>query len=188
MSEEAKNFNNILFIPAFDGLRGIACLAVFLVHYQQKVKLHLDIGPFQAERLLENGNTGVALFFALSGFLLSLPFWQSDSSKPQPIKIRQYLLNRLARILPAFYVCLTILIVHNHLWEDKDNLHDIFLHYFFLLNFSDSAIFRINQPFWTLAVEMQFYLLLPVLFIPRKISDRSRIFFLSFFFNCSVSC
>jgi len=49
-------------IAGLDGLRALACLAVFGVHFQQAVSLQGNIGPFDLARFLENGNTGVALF------------------------------------------------------------------------------------------------------------------------------
>lgn len=61
-----------------DGLRGIACLMVFAVHFGQLSRLQGSFGYFELGRLLENGNSGAALFFALSGFHLSLPYWQAQ--------------------------------------------------------------------------------------------------------------
>lgn len=148
-------------IPGFDGLRGIACLAVFAVHFQQHVRLAGAFGPFELPRLLENGNHGVALFFALSGFLLGLPLWECIRSHRTFPPLGAYWAKRLARIVPAYFVCLTALIVLNRHGEKLDGWRDIVLHYAFLFNFREASIFSINPPFWTLAVEVQFYLLLP---------------------------
>ena len=152
-------------IPGFDGLRGIACLAVFAVHFQQHVHLSASFGPFEIPRLLENGNTGVALFFALSGFLLGLPLWKCIHSHRDFPPLGAYWAKRLARIVPAYFICLTALIVLNRHWETPDAWRDIVLHYAFLFNFRQASIFSVNPPFWTLAVEMHFYLLLPLFFL-----------------------
>ena len=152
-------------VPGFDGLRGIACLAVFAVHFQQHVRLSAAFGPFELPRLLENGNTGVALFFALSGFLLGLPLWECIHSHRDFPPLRAYWAKRLARVVPAYFICLTALIVLNRHWENPDPWRDIVLHYTFLFNYRQASIFSINPPFWTLAVEVQFYLLLPLFFL-----------------------
>lgn len=152
-------------IHGLTGLRGIACLAVFLVHFQQQCKIEYRLPPFDLGRLLENGNTGVALFFALSGFLLSIPFWEARGSgapRPSPFK---FFARRLARIVPAYYLCLTALIVANRLWLEDDSRLDMTLHYLFAFNFREDSIFSINAPFWTIAVETQFYALLPCIFV-----------------------
>lgn len=161
-------------IPGLDGLRALACLAVFGVHFQQTVSLQGNIGPFSLSRFLENGNTGVALFFVLSGFLLSIPFWRSlERAEPVP-RWHIFWLKRAARILPAYFLCLTLLVVHNRLWEQTGESTNILLHYLLLFNYSPQHIFSINPPFWTLAVEVQFYALLPLIFLliaafPRRV-------------------
>ena len=138
---------------------------VFAVHFGQITSLQGVAGPFDVARLMENGNTGVALFFALSGFLLCLPYWKAlISGTPRP-PTGVFLRRRAARILPAYFACLTILIVVNRFWQKSDWERDVLLHYSLVFNYFDATIFRINPPFWTLAVEAQFYLLVPLLFL-----------------------
>lgn len=158
-------------IPGLDGLRAVAALAVFGVHYNQIVRLDYHLGPFSIYTLLANGNHGVSLFFSLSGFLLSLPFWQALANRTSFPDVRTYLLRRAVRILPAYYLALTALIFLGNLWRIPDARVDILLHYTFLFNYTEFSIFSINPPFWTLAVEAQFYLLLPCIFmVIRKFS------------------
>lgn len=155
-------------LPGLDGLRAVACLAVFAVHFGQIAHVGGNVGPFELGRWLENGNTGVALFFALSGFLLALPFWRAlVDGAPAPATGR-YLLRRAARIVPAYYACLTGLIVAGRFWNEGGWLLDAALHYVFAFNFSNDTVFGVNPPFWTIAVEVQFYLLLPLLFLPFR--------------------
>jgi peptidoglycan/LPS O-acetylase OafA/YrhL len=147
------------------GLRGIACLAVFMVHFQQQTGVDGEVAGLDLKRLLVNGNTGVALFFMLSAFLLAMPFWRSlEHDQPLP-GLAGFWVRRLARILPAYYVCLTGLVVLGRQWQEPGGLSDILLHYALLFGFRDATIFSINPPFWTLAVECQFYLLLPLPFL-----------------------
>lgn len=152
-------------IHGLDGLRALACLAVFGVHFQQFVKLQAHVGPFDLSRFLENGNTGVALFFVLSGFLLSIPFWRNLDRGERAPNWAGFWLKRASRILPAYYLCLTLLVINNHLWEQAGEGNNILLHYLLLFNYSSQSIFAINPAFWTLAVEMQFYALFPFIFL-----------------------
>ncbi|MCK4783838.1 MAG: acyltransferase [Desulfobacteraceae bacterium] len=152
-------------ISGLDGLRALAALAVFGVHYNQIVRFNYHVGPISIPTLLANGNHGVSLFFTLSGFLLSLPFWRAMASGDPLPSMRVYTLRRIARILPAYYVALTTLIFLGNLWRIPDARMDIILHYTFLFNYTEFSIFSINPPFWTLAIETQFYLLLPCIFL-----------------------
>jgi peptidoglycan/LPS O-acetylase OafA/YrhL len=151
-------------IDGLDGLRALAALAVFGVHFNQTVRLEGRLGPFDLARLLANGEHGVSLFFTLSGFLLGMPFWRAlDAGGARPA-LGSYAVRRLARILPAYYVALTALIVLSGMWRYAQTYPDIALHYAFLFNLTEFSIFSINPPFWTLAVEVQFYALLPLAF------------------------
>ena len=98
-------------LRGLDGLRGLAALAVFGVHYNQIVDIDVQIGPFDFYLLLVNGEYGVALFFILSGLLLSQPFWKSVLYHADWPNVKTYVIRRLARILPAYYLALTLLII-----------------------------------------------------------------------------
>lgn len=153
-------------IAAFDGLRACAAMAVFGVHFQQITQVDPGlIGPFDAARALINGNVGVSLFFTLSGFLLSMPFWRAKTGVTRPPAIDAYWLRRIVRIVPAYYLCLTGLLIWNGALFDADESTNVLLHYLFVFNFSNDYFYDFNPPFWTLAVEMQFYVLLPLLFV-----------------------
>jgi peptidoglycan/LPS O-acetylase OafA/YrhL len=173
---ETNTSNTSMRLHGLDGLRGLAALAVFGVHYNQIIDVETRVGPFDFYLLLANGEYGVALFFILSGFLLSQPFWKSMlNAAPWP-DTRTYVIRRLARIVPAYYLALTILILLAGYWRYPQAWTDILLHYSFLFNYAEFSIFSINPPFWTLAVEVQFYCLLPLLFVLiRRCSLRSSI-------------
>lgn len=144
------------YLAGFDGLRGLACLAVFGVHLQQLTGVGASLGPIDLARLLQNGNTGVCLLFMLSGFLLALPIWsdrpEKDAAAPTP-GLLAFAIKRIGRIVPAYFLCLTALVL---LGRGK-GANDAVLHYLFLHNFHEATIYGINEPFWTLAVQAQFY-------------------------------
>ena len=163
-------------LRGLDGLRGLAALAVFGVHYNQIVDVDAQTGPFDFYRLLVNGEYGVALFFILSGLLLSQPFWKSVLYQADWPDLKTYVLHRLARILPAYYLALTILIILTGYWRYPEAWADILLHYSFLFNYTEFSIFSINAPFWTLAVEVQFYCLLPLIFLMLRRFSAQNVF------------
>jgi peptidoglycan/LPS O-acetylase OafA/YrhL len=161
-------------LAGLDGLRGLAALAVFGVHYHQIVDIDAKIGPFELYRFFVNGEHGVALFFILSGLLRSQPFWNAILYEASWPTAKGFVLRRLARILPAYYLCLTLLVLLTGYWRYEDTRTDILLHYVFLFNYAEYSIFSLNGALWTLAVEVQFYILLPLLFLTlRKLPPRS---------------
>lgn len=145
-------------LRGLDGLRALACLAVFGVHFQQATGVTGRWGFVDIGQLLENGNTGVALFFVLSGFLLALPLWNRASVNPLADVLHGYAGKRLARILPAYYLCLTALVLIKRHWQGSSGLQSTVLHYLCLQNYSPTAFYSISSQFWTVAVQMQFYL------------------------------
>ena len=151
-------------IRALDGLRAAAALSIVVFH-----ALHAE--DFQHSALGGVlGNffwflpTGVHLFFVLSGFLLFLPYARALLlNRPLPGFWRFYQ-RRALRILPAYLVVLVALAwlqsAHRGTPVTGESLlaHLLMIHDMFVPFNRD-----FEGPFWTLAVEAQFYLLLPVL-------------------------
>jgi peptidoglycan/LPS O-acetylase OafA/YrhL len=156
-------------IKALDGVRAIACLSVMSFHlnlfsfYGHVWSPYLDtIGAlFSSVTLL--GETGVMLFFILSGFLLFLPFAKAMLlDQPWP-SLRRYYVRRVFRILPAYYVALLLITLYLHPeYFQPAHLHDFWLFLTFRMDFPITYQ-QLNAPFWTLAIEFQFYLLLPLI-------------------------
>ena len=183
---EKQHLRSPNYIPGLNGLRCIACLSVFIYHFQQTTKLDVQWGIFNFTRLMENGNTGVSLFFILSGFLLSMPLWKKKTSKKIPSGLFKFWLRRFLRIAPAYYVCLIGLIILQKRWDHSNAVTDILLHFSFLHNLSEQSFYNLNPPFWTLAVEAQFYLILPLfLYIINRLKPFAA-FILLFFSGISA--
>jgi peptidoglycan/LPS O-acetylase OafA/YrhL len=134
--------------------------------------LEVDI-PIWAEPVIEVIRLfpGVPIFFVVSGFLVSGSFEKSD-------KIKTYLKNRFLRIYPALWGCLgiTILIVAlNGYWGGREfkvadfsiwfSSEIIFGHLYSSEMFSEWGTGKLNGSLWTVPVEIQFYLFLPVLYL-----------------------
>lgn len=152
-------------IPALDGLRAIAVLLVLLRH-SAWFYLHLtgDEAGYRAifnnplGHLLMNGRVGVDLFFLLSGYLISRPFFINPA-----INWKYYLARRGLRILPAYLVMLALVLLGlfpGYVVASGDMLWRIFYHLLFLQDYLPSNILVV---LWSLGVEEKFYLLCPLL-------------------------
>jgi len=139
--------------PLLDGLRGIAALGVFFYHFD-----HLRTLPGPLHQLAAHGNAGVPLFFLLSGFLLYRPL-VVKRVRGQPISLGEFYRRRAARILPAYWVALTILAI----WPGVQRFSDRWWQLYLLgQDFDPHTTFAGIGPAWSLAIEATFYLLLPL--------------------------
>ena len=166
-------------IPALDGLRGIAVLWVIAFHYvvlspaSDPAVEALSRWPW-LESLARHGYLGVDLFFLLSGFLLVMPWLARARTGAPPPALREFYRRRVLRIVPAYYVHLVLLfgaflpMLQGWMYWRPDAYvvawnaiaHGAFLH---LTSPLTSGSLGVNGALWTLAVEAQFYLLLPFL-------------------------
>lgn len=153
-------------IRALDGLRAIAALSIVVFHFYLNQRYEFTAWGQAVVNESYFLATGVHLFFVLSGFLLFLPYARAIlHTKPLPSAKRFYT-RRALRILPAYFVCLAVLILVEPRTPGINGslfVEDILTHIFFIHD--DFPLFAqdIEGPFWTLAVEMQFYLVLPLL-------------------------
>jgi peptidoglycan/LPS O-acetylase OafA/YrhL len=157
-------------IAVLDGVRAIACLSVIAFHVSADAHIwdmqglgHLAIAVVMA------GDTGVTLFFLLSGFLLFLPYAKSLLYEGAWPATRQFYLRRAIRIMPAYYVSLALLTLLTHPeYLRLDHLQQLLLFLTFFMDSSQSTYQQLNGPYWTLAIEWQFYLLLPLLALAMR--------------------
>ncbi len=153
-------------IAVLDGVRAVACLAVISFHLNLIAHLDLKLWTFSvgslASALMLGGGAGVTLFFVLSGFLLFMPYAKSLLFSKDWPSMRQFYLRRALRILPGYYVALFIMIL---LFEpdylQPDHFKQLVLFLTLFMDSTPATYQHLNGPFWTLAVEWQFYLLLP---------------------------
>ncbi len=137
-----------------DGLRAVAISLVVLFHFTKEF--------FPGHRFFSFGWSGVDLFFVISGFVLYLQV-KKKYYKDNTVHYRQYLRNRTLRIVPAYYVSLIITVFLFGM--DKLLSGTFLLHLSFLHIFDYDVAMSIQPLYWTLAVEMQFYVFL-ILAVP----------------------
>jgi peptidoglycan/LPS O-acetylase OafA/YrhL len=151
-------------IVVLDGVRACAILAVMSFHISQKAD-PWDIAKHPFLSSIETfGGSGVTLFFILSGFLLFLPFAKSLLFQAKWPSIRQFYLKRVLRIMPGYYVALfVIILLSQQKYLQPAYWKQLLLFLTFFMDSSHSTSRQLNGPFWTLAVEWQFYMVLPLI-------------------------
>ncbi|MDD9266036.1 acyltransferase family protein [Paenibacillus sp. GCM10023248] len=161
-----------------DSLRGLAAATVVFCHLLPLGNFwlmnKLDKTPFH---LLWAGHEAVILFFILSGFVLSLPYYNNDFKKPI---YKNYLIRRICRIYLPYAVSVIIAIVCMKSfysidffklggWFDKPISSDLVLNHAVLITEFDS--YRFNMVVWSLVHEMRISLIFPLLmFLVLKFS------------------
>ncbi len=182
------------FIPEIDGLRFLAIFLVVFLHLSQFV---IDKTPFPLldspndywplANFLNNGGRGVYLFFAISGFILALPFARHYLANQKKIRLKDFYRKRLTRLEPP-YIIVTLLCFFLLILKGKYGLTELlaplgssllYLHNIFPLGP------YINGVAWSLEVEVQFYILVPLftlLFKLRPLIRRSAFIFIILLF------
>src|SRR5260370_31060953 len=148
-----------------EGLRGIAVLLVFSVHFHALFGSYASIHPI-FERLsgfLGNiGNTGVDLFFVLSGSLIYGILLR------RRVSYFKFIRRRLERIYPAFLAVFLLYLLLSAIFRDESKIHAPFLSacLYVLANAlllpGIFAITPIITVAWSLSYEFFFYLIIPV--------------------------
>lgn len=177
------------FIPEIDGLRFIAIFPVVLHHmfgtFLVITKKMEESGGFNWAtaskqnwliHLISHGNYGVQVFFVISGFILALPFARQHFGIGKAPSMQAYFLRRISRLEPTYLINLSIIFLGYvmlyklpaipmvpHLLASMSYLH----------NQIYAAISTISDVTWSLEVEVQFYILAPVLSLVYKLSNRS---------------
>ena len=152
-----------------DFMRAAACLIVLFHHLAQRLSGGEILPALQVFRTFANNGTfGVAIFFVLSGFLLARPFWQAlDKQEPMP-SLRTYAMRRAARILPGFWLALTVTFVATiaifGARLDGELLLRFLAGFLLVADWHWLTFFpvEVNGPLWSIGFEVTSYMLLPL--------------------------
>ena len=156
-------------VDVLDGFRALFVLLVGWYHIWQQGWLSptfvLSGRVISLDFLLRSGYLWVDGLILLSGFLLYLPYAQGKGSP----SIRAFYKRRLIRILPSYLLCIlplfVIALAKGQYPSSPDALKDLLAHLTFTHNLFPFSTLQtpLNGALWTLAVEMQFYLIFPFL-------------------------
>jgi peptidoglycan/LPS O-acetylase OafA/YrhL len=155
--------------PLMDSLRALAALGVLLTH------VTLFSGVVERNwwgAVPANLAVGVTVFFILSGFLLYRPFFNAEVTGAPLPPTRTFLWRRALRILPAYWLALTVLAIYPGLpgvfgpewWK----------FYGLLQVYSEETATQGIGVAWSLCIEVSFYLVLPVYAFATRMAMRGR--------------
>ena len=155
-------------VASLTGIRAVAALLVMLTHaaYTTGRYNHGYVGLVYSRMEI-----GVAIFFVLSGFLLFGPWVKAAASGGEPPSVRRYAWHRVRRIMPAYLV--TVLVAYavyhfrtagpnpGHTWVGL--FRNLTLSQIYADNYLYSYLHQGLTQMWSLAVEVAFYVVLPLL-------------------------
>jgi peptidoglycan/LPS O-acetylase OafA/YrhL len=167
------------FIPEIDGLRFLAIITVVLFHINTAITKEIGFGLINALDKMGGAKSefslawwwvrldlGVKVFFAISGFVLALPFLKFYLGLTEKrVEIGPYFIRRLTRLEPPFIITLLVFYFVHIFILDHDSLQYL-KHLGAGLIYSHVFIFGegnpINPVTWSLETEAQFYILVPL--------------------------
>jgi peptidoglycan/LPS O-acetylase OafA/YrhL len=167
-------------IRELDGLRFVAIISVVLYHILGQLMVKsghpVAVQPRYAwlVQAVGHGDRGVRLFFVISGFVLGLGFARQHLLHGRPVDLRRYFLRRVTRLEPPYIlnliICAVVASIYYH-QRAAYMLPHLAASIFYLHNVAYRTPSAINGVTWSLEVEIQFYILAPLIsllfLIPR---------------------
>ncbi|HEX5870766.1 MAG TPA: acyltransferase [Longimicrobium sp.] len=164
-------------VPALDGLRGCAVLAVLLLHFTSALGAPSGAPARAVKQAFSAGWIGVDLFFVLSGFLITGIL---ADARRTPHRYRTFYIRRALRILPLYYGFVLLLFVvppligaRTYTTAPADQLP----YWLYLQNFwpLTNRALDFAGHLWSLAIEEQFYLVWPLVVFTLSRSNALRV-------------
>jgi peptidoglycan/LPS O-acetylase OafA/YrhL len=154
------------YLYSLDYLRGFAALAVCLYHFAGRLNYLPDASVFK--KVADFGHFGVEIFFVISGLVIP---YSMERGNYTIRKFFTFIKKRFIRIEPPYLICVVLVLVLNYITtitpfyvgkEFKIDYLQVFYHLGYMNAFM--GMDWLNQVFWTLAIEFQFYLLIALIF------------------------
>jgi peptidoglycan/LPS O-acetylase OafA/YrhL len=157
---------------AGNGVRGVGMLLVFFTH----LFLLADTAPKNNMRsygwaapILGHIDLGLAAFFALSGYLIARPFARHYVIGTRKPRLRSYARNRVLRVVPAFYLFTTLVLLRFGLdgtlesgYENTSGALQVIGQFLFVQGQTGGPAVVPIGPAWSIGAEVGFYLLIPI--------------------------
>jgi peptidoglycan/LPS O-acetylase OafA/YrhL len=150
------------YIAEIDGLRFIAIASVVLFH----TALFSGELIHQSHGMWNIGQKGVELFFAISGFILAVPFARQYLLRERKVRLKSYFLRRLTRLEPPYLISLILLFLLKLASRETNPdqlVKSLAASSFYMHNWVYGTLSLISGVTWSLEIEVQFYILMPLL-------------------------
>jgi peptidoglycan/LPS O-acetylase OafA/YrhL len=144
--------------PCFDGLRALAATSVLVHHVASSTGA---VTSTAAGYAFAHFDAGVAVFFVLSGFLLYRPHALAHLRGQAPPAVGSFYRRRFMRIFPAYWAALTFFALAGVV--NLGTPREAALYYGLVHIYSKAHVLGGIVPAWSLAVEVSFYAVLPLL-------------------------
>ena len=171
--DDAKTRPSLKYVDTCDGLRTMAVLIVAWYHIWQQSWLFPGLTLFghdiSFDPLVRSGYIWVDMMILISGFCLYLPWARMRYEGGTPLRPLDFYARRFMRIHPSYLLTLAIMFavaMATNAYYTTDHLRrDLLSHLTYTHMFFYDAYYSSNLggALWTLAIEMQFYLLFPLL-------------------------
>ena len=172
-------------VKSLDGLRAISIIMVLLAHGSYSLPGYLTNNNFF--QILASGHTGVMIFFVISGYLIT-KLLLIEKERNGGISIKNFYLRRIFRIFPVFYLyIIVVVILKNTSFPDIfTDYRTVFFasadlwnykHLFTFIHLHENNGYWFFGHFWSLAMEEQFYLIWPFLFVKFGTASLRKIVF-----------
>ncbi len=165
---------NQLYLAEIDGMRFLSLSLVILFHirgyFLEKTTIRFTDNPdsyYWLNRFFINADRSVPLFFAISGFILAVPFAHHYINQGKKPNLKQYYLRRVTRLEPPYFIVM-ILIFLAQILLGNYTFRGLLPSLGASLIYSHNLIFHhtplVTVVAWTLEVEIQFYSVAPFIF------------------------
>lgn len=156
------------FLPQIDGLRFVAIATVLGVHIFAFV-IGKNTLPVRSTWLIDNHEhlaRGVQLFFVISGFVIAMPFAASAMSGGPRVGLRNFYARRMTRLEPPFLIAM-LLTYFSLVFIHHSGARELLPHLLATCTYTHAIIYGSKSPIafitWSLEIEVQFYLIAPLI-------------------------
>jgi peptidoglycan/LPS O-acetylase OafA/YrhL len=149
-------------LGVLDGLRGLAVLLVLWYHVWEISWLS---PPSWLAFLPATGFAGVTLFFFLSGFVISYPFFRADDLGRPPPSWGHFAWRRFIKIVPSYVLSIAVAYALGYAQRQPSAalFPDLTTHLLFIHTWFPDRFGSINGVLWTLSIEVEFYCVFPLI-------------------------
>ena len=181
MQSNSRRGNIPGYLYPLDGLRALSVLLIFLFHTWQQSWIFYTLRLNKTTNLInlvvfqKYGYVAIDAFFVISGFGLFYPIARDMFGESHFSGWKDFFFKRLRRIYPSYLLMLILLLIFpalsyitNAITDPRELAKHFLSHVFFVHNFDRGTLGSTISTAWTMPIEVQFYLIFPLLCIPFR--------------------